>query len=102
MCSKLEAVPDCCYIDWSPLSSSFDNDRFELGLWADFGSRIAISDKMVRMDRLYEDTLLHSPSLKMRRSAHKPLLHLLAEMPCLNFKRCKKRIRREILQGFWV
>lgn len=68
---------------WPRLQKLPNTDNFSDGLWADFGSRIAISDKMIRVDRLYEDlSLLDSPSLKMRKSAHKPFFLLLDAILC--------------------
>ena len=48
---------------------------FRIGLWADFGLRIAISENKVREDRLMVLTvqLLCNPPCA-RRSAHKPPL----------------------------
>ena len=46
---------------------------FSLGLWADFGSRIAISEKNVRMDcPLYDDYASLDNLAAVRKSAHKP------------------------------
>lgn len=50
-------------------------DRFPHGLWADFGSRFAISENNVRMDRPLNDGHIANDPLTVRKSAHKPPLH---------------------------